>query len=33
MMIVMKERATEDQVEAVIDRVRSTGAQAHVSKG
>jgi 3-deoxy-7-phosphoheptulonate synthase len=33
MMIVMKEGATEDQVAAVINRVESVGAHAHISKG
>ena len=33
MMIVMKEGATAEHVQAVIDRVESVGAQAHVSKG
>jgi 3-deoxy-7-phosphoheptulonate synthase len=33
MMIVMKEGATAEQVEAVVDRVRSVGAKAHVSEG
>jgi 3-deoxy-7-phosphoheptulonate synthase len=33
MMIVMKEGATAEQVEAVVDRVRSVGARAHVSEG
>jgi 3-deoxy-7-phosphoheptulonate synthase len=33
MMIVMKEGATPDQIEAVIDRVESVGAKAHVSHG
>jgi 3-deoxy-7-phosphoheptulonate synthase len=33
MMIVMKEEATPDQIEAVIDRVESVGAKAHVSRG
>ncbi|HLM30474.1 MAG TPA: 3-deoxy-7-phosphoheptulonate synthase [Solirubrobacterales bacterium] len=32
-MIVMKEEATPDQIEAVIDRVESVGAKAHVSRG
>jgi len=32
-MIVMKEGASEAQVEAVIKRVESVGASAHVSKG
>ena len=33
MMIVMKAGATEDQVQAVIDRIESCGAQAHPSRG
>jgi 3-deoxy-7-phosphoheptulonate synthase len=33
MMIVMKEGATPDQVDAVVTRVESVGAQAHVSQG
>src|SRR3954452_25539753 len=33
MMIVMKEGATEQQVSAVVERVESAGAQAHVSRG
>jgi 3-deoxy-7-phosphoheptulonate synthase len=33
MMIVMKEGATGDQVQAVVDRVESVGCSAHVSKG
>ena len=33
MMIVMKEEATPDQIEAVIERVESVGAKAHVSRG
>src|SRR5262245_18810836 len=33
MMIVMKEGATEAQIEAVIGRVESVGAHAHVSRG
>jgi 3-deoxy-7-phosphoheptulonate synthase len=33
MMIVMKEMATEQEVEAVIGRVRAAGAQTHVSRG
>jgi 3-deoxy-7-phosphoheptulonate synthase len=33
MMIVMKEEATPDQIEAVIQRVESVGAKAHVSRG
>jgi 3-deoxy-7-phosphoheptulonate synthase len=33
MMIVMKEEATQDQVDSVVKRVESVGAHAHVSKG
>src|SRR5436190_10112147 len=33
MMIVMKEGATPDQVDAVVTRVESVGAQAHISQG
>src|SRR3954465_15069225 len=33
MMIVMKEDATQDQIETVVTRVESTGAHAHVSQG
>ena len=33
MMIVMKEGATPDQVRAVVDRVQSVGARAHLSEG
>jgi 3-deoxy-7-phosphoheptulonate synthase len=33
MMIVMKPTATAEEIEHVIDRVRSAGARAHVSKG
>ncbi len=33
MMIVMKEGATGDQIDAVVDRVESVGCSAHVSKG
>ena len=33
MMIVMKEGATEDQIQAVVDRVESVGCSAHVSAG
>jgi 3-deoxy-7-phosphoheptulonate synthase len=33
MMIVMKEGATEDQIQAVVDRVESVGCSAHISKG
>src|SRR5204863_1398657 len=33
MMIVMKEGASPDQVGAVVARVESVGAQAHVSQG
>jgi 3-deoxy-7-phosphoheptulonate synthase len=33
MMIVMKEGATAEQVQAVVDRVESVGCAAHVSEG
>jgi 3-deoxy-7-phosphoheptulonate synthase len=33
MMIVMKEGATPDQIRAVVDRVQSVGARAHLSEG
>jgi 3-deoxy-7-phosphoheptulonate synthase len=33
MMIVMKETATEEDVEAVIDRIERAGARAHRSSG
>ena len=33
MMIVMKQDATEDQIQAVIDRIESVGARAHRSPG
>jgi 3-deoxy-7-phosphoheptulonate synthase len=33
MMIVMKPTATEEEVEAVLDRVRDAGARAHVING
>src|SRR4051794_24520645 len=33
MMIVMKETATEEQVQAVVDRIESVGAHAHPSRG
>jgi 3-deoxy-7-phosphoheptulonate synthase len=33
MMIVMKEGATEEQIQAVVDRVESVGCSAHISKG
>src|SRR5256714_10924253 len=33
MMIVMKEGASPDQVGAVVARVESVGAQAHISEG
>ena len=33
MMIVMKESATADQVEAVVRQVEQIGAKAHISKG
>jgi 3-deoxy-7-phosphoheptulonate synthase len=33
MMIVMKAQATEEQIDAVVERVESVGCSAHVSKG
>jgi 3-deoxy-7-phosphoheptulonate synthase len=33
MMIVMKEGATEEQIQAVVSRVESVGCSAHISKG
>jgi 3-deoxy-7-phosphoheptulonate synthase len=33
MMIVMKEGATADQIDAVVERVTAVGAKAHISKG
>jgi 3-deoxy-7-phosphoheptulonate synthase len=33
MMIVMKEGATAEQIDAVVERVESVGAKAHISKG
>src|SRR3954453_13456158 len=33
MMIVMKEGASPDQIDAVVTRVESVGAQAHISQG
>jgi 3-deoxy-7-phosphoheptulonate synthase len=33
MLIVMKQTATEDQVAAVVERIESVGAHAHVSQG
>src|SRR5436305_5909800 len=33
MMVVMKEGATPDQIDAVVQRGESVGAQAHISKG
>ena len=33
MMIVMKEGATQDQIDAVVSRVEAVGASAHVSRG
>src|ERR671916_1135889 len=33
MMIVMKEGASQEEVDAIVRRVESVGAQAHVSKG
>ncbi len=33
MMVVMKEGATQSQVEAVIERIEAAGASAHISRG
>ena len=33
MMIVMKPTATEDEIQAVIDRIEAVGARAHPSRG
>ncbi len=33
MMIVMKEMATQQEVDAIVGRVRAAGAQAHISRG
>ena len=33
MMIVMKEGATEEQIQPVVERVESVGCSAHVSQG
>jgi 3-deoxy-7-phosphoheptulonate synthase len=33
MMIVMRPTATEEQIQAVVERVRSVGARAHISRG
>ena len=33
MMIVMKEGATQEQIRAVVKRVESVGAHAHLSEG
>ena len=33
MMIVMKSTATEDEIQAVIERIESCGARAHPSRG
>jgi 3-deoxy-7-phosphoheptulonate synthase len=33
MMIVMKEEATEEQIQAVVERVESVGCSAHLSQG
>jgi 3-deoxy-7-phosphoheptulonate synthase len=33
MLIVMKSQASEDEVQAVIDKIESVGAQAHPSRG
>jgi len=33
MMVVMKEGATEEQIEHVVEKIKSVGAEAHISKG
>src|SRR4051812_49817295 len=33
MMIVMKAAATEDEIQAVIERIEAAGARAHPSRG
>ena len=33
MMIVMKEGATAEQIDAVVERVESVGCSAHTSRG
>ena len=33
MLIVMKPQATEDEIQAVIDRIESVGGTAHPSRG
>lgn len=33
MMIVMKDGATEEEIQHVVDKLESVGAQAHISKG
>ena len=33
MMIVMKERATEEQIASVVERIEEVGCSAHVSRG
>lgn len=33
MMIVMKEGASEEQIQAVVDRIEKAGANAHISRG
>lgn len=33
MMIVMKEGASEEQIQAVVDRIEKAGASAHISRG
>src|ERR671916_1457543 len=33
MMIVMKEGATAEQIDAVVERVESVGCSAHISRG
>ena len=32
MMIIMKSAATEDQIQAVIDRIESCGARRHIPR-
>ena len=33
MMIVMKEGATEDQIDHVVERIEAVGCSAHLSQG
>lgn len=33
MMIIMKEGATQEQIEHIVEKLRSVGAEAHLSKG